>query len=664
MAIDIEGPLNVERLRDGVRTIVDRHEALRTRFVEEGGELFQVVEDSLVLELSVFTLDTTTDNDRSIQMQEIGRTFSIQPFDLESGPLLRIGLIKRSSTHHRFLFAVHHLVFDGGSWPVLVNELLSLYGGEMLAPVEMQYRSYVEWQDQLTETGKWADAARHWSYVAAAEPANFDMILDRSRCPSMSLDAGVYSHLLPETLVDALRDVSKHAGSTLFKTLFAAFCVLLHKLSDTRDVVVRSTLTGRAREEVEQGIGYYVNTTVVRAQVSRGTSFLEIVRQITRKFDDAVENEAFLFEGVCKRIEELAHLIDVSVANVSLTKMPAPLERKVGSTRFSDARTFLEAGPSDLAVYSQEVAGRIRLTSVFRRGVFEDRTIAWLMRCFQTLVENSVRDVGLHVADLKLLRDEDRGKLDLARNLIEPGTPFETFPAEAIERPIADRFHLQVDRVSQNFAVVTRQNAWRYGELSTKANGVCAALAPYLAGSSNNVALLFEHGAPMIAALLGVLKSGAAYVPLETSMPAERLKGIVNDCEARVLVTDGGMVELARQLVLPDGYIVNVDELANGETLEKEPVINPGALAYILYTSGSTGVPKGVVQNHRNVLYHAKTYANALHLNPKDRISFFSGYGFDASVMDIFGVLLNGATSYPCDVRNESVADIVRWLFE
>jgi amino acid adenylation domain-containing protein len=283
-----------------------------------------------------------------------------------------------------------------------------------------------------------------------------------------------------------------------------------------------------------------------------------------------------------------------------------------------------------------------------------------MLRHYQVLLTEIVANPKVSISSCPLVLPEAQQRQSLL-----PGNDFNDFEKAEIEQTIPQRFAAQVKRHPNRLAIKTTTRRWTYAELNQAANRVAHSILEQTGGkSTDSVALLFDHDAPMVAAMIGALKAGKAYVPLDPASPAERLLQIVNDAGARVLVTNNLNQKVAGTLTVEGLRVINVDKLRRARTDDVEVPADPGSLAYLLYTSGSTGQPKGVMQNHRNVLHFIRAYTNNLRLNANDRLSLFSSYCFDASVMDIYGALLNGAALYPIDIKKQGFDGAIKFLLD
>ncbi|MGC2062020.1 MAG: amino acid adenylation domain-containing protein, partial [Thermodesulfovibrionales bacterium] len=472
--------------------------------------------------------------------------------------------------------------------------------------------------------------------------------------------------ILSGELTKGLRDLSQREGVTLFMTLLGAFQVLLSRYTGQKDIIVGSPIANRNRSEIEGLIGFFVNTLALRTDLSGNPSFTELLRRVKKVTLGAYTCQDLPFEML---VEELQPVRDMSrsplfqvffnMTNVNLLdsrgilltglKVETVVEHDVGS-KF------------DLTVYAGEQNDTVQFNFVYDADLFEDVTIAWMQKHFMTLLEGLVSNPDRPVTVATLITDSERDRLVKCRNLVCPINQFVEFTKEEIEQSIPDRFDKQAKRYPKNIAVKTKDYEYTYEELNRASILVSKAVLARCGSGGGRIALLFEHGAQMIIGILGALKAGKTYIPLDPFYPKGRLSYIREDSEADAILTNNMNLSLARELTKDGLVLINIDDIASVHVGNSIPFISPDTVAYILYTSGSTGKPKGVMQNHRNVLHHIRNYTNNLHINQDDRLTLFSSYSFDAAVMDIFGALLNGATVYPINIREEGPDILSPWL--
>jgi amino acid adenylation domain-containing protein len=318
----------------------------------------------------------------------------------------------------------------------------------------------------------------------------------------------------------------------------------------------------------------------------------------------------------------------------------------------------------DMTLYVLEGKGGIVLHLVYNTDLFDASTITWMLSHFETLLEGVAADPDQCISVLPLLSGTTRQQLSTKGNTIQPTKSFAGIKAAEIDLSLHDHFIQQVKSYPDNIAVKTRKYEWTYEQLNLEANRIAQRVLTECGDKEERIALLFGHDAPMIASLLGALKAGKTYVPLDPSYPVERLAYILEDSNARAVLTDSLNIDLADALTREKVLLLNIDDQQSKSLENVEVSIGPDALAYILYTSGSTGRPKGVMQNHRNVMHFIRVYTNNLHISKDDRLTLISSYSFDGAIMDIFGALLNGSTLYPIDIKEETSESILQWLID
>ncbi|HEV2130118.1 MAG TPA: amino acid adenylation domain-containing protein, partial [Longimicrobiaceae bacterium] len=399
---------------------------------------------------------------------------------------------------------------------------------------------------------------------------------------------------------------------------------------------------------------------VLRTDLSGDPSFGELLTRVRETTLGAYANQEIPFEKLLEELQPPRDLSRTPLFQVMFNMVPGGgSERR----RLADAEIELVLGAEeskfDLTLYVAE-GEETRFRLVYNTDLFDAATAERLLEHYRTLLEAIAATPERRLSTLPLLREPSRGPMALPD--ISPRPPIREFPAEAIDSSLAARFAAQVRRSPDAVAVETDRNCWSYAELERRANQVAHALLQVSGSAEERVALLLGHDAPMLAAVLGTLKAGKTYVPLDPSFPAERLQRILEDACPCALLTEASLATAARA-VAGEVPVLQIEEVWRTEPHEDPQVeISPEEAAYILYTSGSTGEPKGVVQNQRNVLHHIRTYTNRLRIVPQDRLTLLSSYGFDAAVMDIFGALLSGATLCPIDLKSEAAGDLPREL--
>ena len=668
----LTGQLDIDVLSVALTEIINRHQVLRTRFESVGGMPLQVIEPECQLTLPVIDLRELSPPQQSQQVEQLTEAQAKQPFDLQQTPLVRARLLQLSEQKHILLFQVHHIAFDGWSIRIVLNELSVIYTAlssgqpSPLAELPIQYTDYAAWQRQWLQGEVLETQLNYWKQQLSGELPVLELPLDYPRPPVQTYTGGKKFLKLCEKLTSSLKQLSSQEGVTFYMTLLAAFKVLLSRYSGQSDIIVGTPIANRRHSEVEGLIGLFVNTLVLRTELGGNPSFQELLGRVREVTLGAYAHQQMPFE---KLVEELQPQRDLSRNPIfqvwfNMVNEPRnPLELPgltVENRLFEDSESKF-----DLTVYVRESHEGYQLTLVYNTELFSSLRMSQLLEHYQYLLEQIVTNPQQKLSSLSLLRQQQKHYHNHYEQ-IAPSPGFREFTQPEIEQSIPQRFFQQVRQYPQNIAIKTKNYQWTYSELECIANRVAQIVLNQWGNHEQRIALLLEHDAPAIAAILGVLKAGKTYVAVDPSYPRERLGYILADSRATAVVTNNQNLALAVELSPQEITLINIDEIdhkdvgSSGE--ESPPDIAPDQLAYILYTSGSTGVPKGVIQNHRNVLHYIRNYTNNLKIANGDKLTLFSSLCFDAAIVDMFGALLNGATLYPFDLKSEGLAPVPEYL--
>jgi amino acid adenylation domain-containing protein len=673
IAFHIRGLLNVPALEQSLREIVRRHNILRTTFPAIDGQPVQAIPSDLDWRLQIVDLQALPNSERESEARRQATAAARHPFDLTRGPLLRTILLRLAADEQLFLLTIHHIIFDGWSCEVFFRELAALYvafssGKPVLLPdLPIQYADFVYWQRQQMQGEILERHLDYWKQQLEGSPSILELPIDRPRPPHQTFRGARQSFVLSQHLTKALKVLGQQEGATLFMTLVAAFKALLYRYTGQDDIIIGSPTAGRDRMELEGLVGFFVHTLVLRTNLKEDPSFREILKRVRDVVLRAYAHQEIPFEQIISTLQPEHDRSRSPLMHVffNFLNFPRPCLALPGLTLSRIAIDNDEMAKFDLTLYVAEVSQELTITANYNADLFEALTITQMLGHFQTLLNGIVTDAGQRLSTLPLLTSDERQHLVTQRQHVRPTNPFTVFPKEEIEQSLTDRFVKQVQRFPHNIAVKTKHEAWTYEVLNRKANSVAQLLLRMHSAGEERIALLFDHDASMIAALLGVLKIGKIYIPLEPAYPEARLAYMLQDSQASIILTNTKNIFIAQRLVQDGQQIINLDEVPVEESCDDPSLsVSPDTLAYLLYTSGSTGQPKGVIQNHRNVLHHIRVYTNNLHICTEDRLTLLSSYSFDAAVMDIFGALLNGATLYPIDLKEETVEDTVQWCRE
>ncbi|MBW4594952.1 MAG: amino acid adenylation domain-containing protein [Brasilonema angustatum HA4187-MV1] len=642
IALRLTGTLHIASLEQSLIEIIARHEALRTNFITVDGKPSQIIQTETTWTVCVVDLKHLSTTEQEIARQQLAQQQAIQPFELATQALVRATLLVLSETEHILLVCMHHVVSDGWSMGVFVQELAALYNAysrrqpSPLAPLPIQYADFTIWQRNWLVGDVLQSQLSYWQKQLASASTLLVLPTDRPR-PAVQTFAGAYQNFaLSLDLTQRLAQLSQQQGCTLFMTLLAAFDTLLYRYTGTEDILVGSPIANRDRTEIEGLIGFFVNTLVMRTDLSGDPSFEELLVRVREMAMEAYSHQNLPFEMLVEALQperDLSHtplfqvmfaLQNASMSQVELiglTVSSLPLE---GTTAKFDLTLAMENTNTGLVGVWE-----------YSTDLFDPSTIERMTGHFVTLLEAIVANSTERISQLPILTKVEERQL-----LIEWNKTGADYPQD---RCIHSLFEQQVERTPDAVAVVFENQQLTYHQLNCRANQLAHYLRSLGIGSEVLVGLCVERSLEMVVGLLGILKAGGAYVPLDPEYPTERLSFILKDAQVRVLLTQQHLVEKlpkhqARFVCLDSDW----EKIAQNSSSNPLNSATPDNQAYVIYTSGSTGKPKGVLVNHSNVVRLFAATNSWYHFNVEDVWTLFHSYAFDFSVWEIWGALLYG----------------------
>ncbi len=527
----IRGPLDVPMLEGALRSLVNRHEALRTTFQLIDGELQQVVADDTSWALPV--VEPPHPGPDGAAFEELLRAEASRRFDLSRGPLFRACLYRMARDSHVLLLVMHHIVSDGWSMGLLFEELGVLYTGgpsASLTPLAVQYRDATRWQRGWLQGEVLDRQSSCWRRRLAGAPQLLDLPTDQTRPAVASHRGALYSLMVPRHLVDRLQRLSRQEGTTLFMTLVAGFSALLARYSGQDDLLIGTPVANRQRAEFEAVVGCFVNTLVLRADLSGDPTVREHLARTRAVCLEAFANQDLPFERVVEALHAARDLSHNAVFQVMFALQNAPgRPLALGGLDVAPIALDLPAAQFDLSVLVWEAADGFRADFSYATDLFDRATIARLAEHWRTVLEGMVSDPECRVGDLGLLDATER-----QRALVDWNRTASELPADA---SVSRLFEAQVERAPDATAVVVGEERVSYRELNRRSNRLASYLRAegILAGA--HVAVCMERSADFVVAMLAVLKAGCAYVPLDPGYPASRLRSATDDAAAAVVLT-------------------------------------------------------------------------------------------------------------------------------
>jgi amino acid adenylation domain-containing protein len=627
------GPLDLTALADAFTELVRRHESLRTTFPSADGEPVQRIADPGPVTFRIVELEHEPAAARDARVEQVVREEAERPFDLARGPLFRPTLLRLNPDEHDLLVAVHHIVADGWSLGILASELGVLYEAFLagrpspLPKLPIQYADFALWQRQWL-TGDVLAAQRHyWRERLGGRPAPLQLPADNPRSSRPSPAGASHDFVLPHPLAHGLRELSRREGVTLFMTLLAAFKVLLARYCGEEDIVVGTAVANRNRVELEPVIGLFVNTLALRTDLTGDLTFRELLARVRETCLGAYAHPDMPFEKLVEVLQPARTLDQNPLFQVSFVLQ--------GAATGADLAFVTVASPFDLTLFVRDgTDGTLSATIEYKRDLFEPGTIARLAGHYRMLLEGVDSDPDRRISALPLL-----GEAETYRLLIECNATTTPYPRD---RSVHGLFEDQVDATPDAVALVFEGASLTYRELDCRANCLAHHLRALGVVPERLVGVWMDRSMEMILALLGVLKAGGAYVPFDLLAPPERIAFMLSDAKIDILITQERM--LARLPAL-GARAICLD--TDGGAIARQPDTRLGGaagadgLAYVMYTSGSTGEPKGVAATHRSIVRLVKG-TDYVRFGPDEVFLQLAASSFDASTFEIWGALLNG----------------------
>lgn len=625
--VELSGPLNVSVLQRSIAEILRRHEALRTTFAVIDDRPVQIINQSAIFKLPVHDLQGLDEKQRRSSVSAWAEESARQRFDLTTGPLLRADLLRLGETEHVLLLTIHHIISDGWSVGVFVRELAALYEAyaaghaSPLQELSIQYADFAGWQRSWLQGERLGEQLFYWRTQLAGVPPLLELPTDRPRPPVQTYRGAHDTLLVTESLSRALKELSRREGATLFMTLLAAFSTLLYRYSGHRDILVGTPIANRNRAETESLIGFFVNTLIFRTRFSEQMTFRELLGQVREVALEAYAHQDLPFEKLVEELQPERSLSHSPVFQVMFDLQNAPMQDlELPGLRLTPLPFDSLMAKFDLVMTVGETDGRLSGQLEYNIDLFDATTIERWCRHLERLLEAAVSKPDEQVSRLQLLTADEQQQILFEWN----DTRVENEPALCIH----ELFEQQAAAQPEAVAVVLKDERLTYRELNERANKVAHHLRRLGIGPESLVGVCLERSVEAIVAILGVLKAGGAYLPLDPSQPRERLSRMLTDAGAQIVITE----EYLKR---------NRDEIETQINADLKTAINNENLAYVIYTSGSTGKPKGVLVSHRN-LAHSTLARFRYYQEPLDNFLLLSPFAFDSSVAGLFWTLCQG----------------------
>ncbi|MDU1412334.1 MAG: amino acid adenylation domain-containing protein [Clostridium sp.] len=627
MVFNIKGNLNIKKIERTFEKIIERHEGLRTYFDNIDGKIVQRIEDFVKVNLSV--------SKEIGEIEEVLKKFK-QPFNLNKYPLYR-GKIVDLNGEKYLLVDIHHIIIDGFSINILIEEFKNIYDEKLLDDVHLQYKDFASWQNEFVKSKEIIKQEEYWLKEFADDVPNLGLPCDYERPLVQQFNGKTIGYDLNNDLKIDLINIAKKSETTIHMVLLAAFNILLSKCSNLEDIVVGVPVSGRSNGNFDNVVGMFVNTVVLRTAPSGNKTYLEFLKEVREKCLSAYENSDFQFDDLIDRLQIKRDSSRNPLFNVMFNYIDTAniYDIKFEDTSFlrHDISNSYDISKFDMKLNVYEVEDSFKFSIEYCTKLFKEETIKRIGNYYIRILENITSNLNIQIKNIDFLGQKEKENLLINFNNTE--TFFEK------DKTIQQVFEEYVDRMPNNIAVVYNNEKLTYRELNEKSNSLAYILRDKGVRENTFVGIMVDRSLEMIIAVFAVLKAGGAYIPMDIEYPDNRLLYMIEDSNCKLILTNTDRIKGLNY----KGEVIQLKDksMYGGNTFNISNINSSRDLAYVIYTSGSTGKPKGVLINHEGIINFKTAYKHDLNITEKDRTTMFASFSFDASVAEMMMTLLNGA---------------------
>lgn len=656
----LTGPLNPHALELTLKQIVQRHDILRASFHNEDGQPRKIIAERLSLVLPVNDLREKRAKEQQAEIERLVMQDARTPFHLDEAPLFRLRLFRLANKEYELYLTIHHIIFDGWSFGVFLDELSGMYEAFLqgrpspFPPLARQYADFIAWQQERMTGKAMQRQAAYWKRQLARRLPTLDLPTDRPRPPMQTFAGALHAFALPDALAADLRNLARQERATLFMILLAAFNVLLYRYTGQEDVIVGAPAANRADVNFEPLIGFFVNTLAMRSDLSGNPTFRDLLRRAQIMSHEALANQEMPFDLLVTELNPDRNMSHQAIFQVMFVLQNMPLEPlKLPGVKVEPIHIHNGAAKFDITLEMIETKQGLNGIFEYNANLFDKDTIIRMADHFVTLLHSLIANPDRHIAELQILTDAERSQILDKWNA--------TDTTYRHDRCIHELFEEQTQQTPDAIAVVCGDRQLTYRELNQRANQLARYLRNLGVMPDVRVAICIDRSIEMVVGLLGILKAGGAYVPLDPAYPKERLAFMLEDAESSVLLTQNAYrAELpakAKHIVCLDTDWDAFSEL-NSENLSSG--VTPNNLIYVIYTSGSTGKPKGAGVYHRGFANLLNWFVTQFRISAQDSVLLISSFNFDLTQKNIFAPLIRGGVLHLPSFRIYDPNDIIR----
>jgi amino acid adenylation domain-containing protein len=650
----IESGLDIQILKRSFERLIERHPVLRTTFHNIDGEPVQRVNS----ELENFFAAEDASGWEENRLTEVVHTESQKPFDLEKGPLFKVFIYSVSDNKHLMLISLHHIITDFWSLSIIMNEISLLYSEEKngikaeLKPIKSDYNEYIARQEKILEGPEGKKLWEYWSKQLASDLPVLSMPADRPRPLVQTFNGSSISFKIGSRTTDLLKDIARNNGATLYMVLLAAYEILLHRYTGQREVLVGSPTAGRDNAVFSDVAGYFVNPIVIKSKYSDELKFSDFLATVRKTVLEAFSNQQYPFATLVEKLQpqrepgyspvfqamfamQKAHMLNDKGLTPFALEIPGA-EMQLGELLFRSADMSQKTAQFELTATFAETEDGLAAILEYNTDLFDESTIKRLAENLEVLIDDITKNKDVEISGLQLITKAEREKV-----LTEWNSTGALYPENSC---IHYLFEEQVKKTPDKTAVIFENEKLSYHELNARANRVAHFLTKQGVKPGTLVGLCLNRSLNMIVGLLGILKAGGTYIPLDPSYPADRLSYMLQDSKLSLLLTGTHLYGFAEGIPVKIVNMDTLDEKISGDNMENPEIeISSANLAYIIYTSGSTGKPKGVQISHKALINFIVSMQREPGLSEADRLLSVTTLSFDIAGLEMYLPLVAGA---------------------
>ncbi len=626
MIMTIKGELNINQFEKAVQELVRRHESFRTAFELIEGRPVQKIYKNVEFEIVYSEL-------REGEIKDKIEKF-IQPFDLSKAPLLRVELIKLSKNNHLFMMDTHHIISDGISIGIFIKEFIALYENKKLPKLRIQYKDFSQWQNNILKTESIKKQKEYWLDKFKDEIPVLNMPTDYMRPSTKSFEGNLIKFKIEKELKEDINKLAAKTGTTLYMVLLGAYTVLLSKYTGQEDIVVGTPVAGRAHSDLDNIVGMFVNTIVMRNYAKGEMSFKKFLEKVKDTALEAYENQDYQFEELISNLDINRDFSKNPLFDVMFTLQNMDMENiEIDGLKFGSYEFKNRISKFDITLSAIETKEKIIFNLEYCTKLFKRETLERLSKHYVNILKEVVSNIEIKLSEIEMLSKEEKKQLLYDFNATNVKYPE--------DKTIYELFEEQVKNTPNNIAIICEENKLTYRELNDKANKLARVLRECGVKANSVVGIMLERSLDMIVGIIGILKAGGAYLPIELEYPKDRIEYMIQDSKVDILLTRHKLLKK----ITYSGKVLDIDdEKINSQSEENLKKVNTSQdLAYIIYTSGSTGKPKGVMIEHKSVTTMLQWRRKEYKLNSVDSVLQLFSYAFDGFVTSFYTPIISGA---------------------